>query len=64
MNALEDCHSRGFLYKAIGMCNEAKRQVNLCLRAERLERTAQHREHAKKERAKLKALFDDVDRNS
>lgn len=46
------------------MCNEAKHQVNMCLRAERLKRTAIHREQAKKERARIKKLFDDVDANS
>lgn len=64
MDALDECHARGFLWKCMGMCNEAKTKVNMCLRAERLERTAKHREHAKKERARIKALFDDVDRNS
>lgn len=64
MNALEECHARGFLWKAVGMCNDVKTQVNKCLRAERLERTAKNREHAKKERARMKALFEDVDKNS
>lgn len=64
MNALDECHARGFLYSAVGMCNEAKRQVNKCLRAERLERTAKHREQAKIERARIKAAFDEIDANS
>ena len=64
MNALEECHAKGFLYKAVGMCNEAKTAVNMCLRAARLERTAKNREQAKKDRARIKALFDDVDKNS
>jgi len=64
MNALDECHARGFLWSAIGSCNEAKRQVNKCLRAERLARTAEHREKAKIERARIKALFDEVDANS
>lgn len=64
MSLLDECHARGFLWSAIGSCNEAKRQVNKCLRAERLEKTAINREHAKKERARIKALFDDVDANS
>ena len=30
MAALDECHARGFLFKAIGGCNEAKREVNKC----------------------------------
>jgi len=64
MDALDECHARGFLYSAIGGCNEAKRKVNMCLRAERLSRTAAHREKAKIERARIKAAFDEIDANS
>lgn len=64
MNALDECHARGFLLSAIGTCNEAKRQVNMCLRAERLARTAANREKAKKERARIKAAFAEIDANS
>ncbi len=64
MAILDECHARGFLYKAIGMCNGAKRDVNMCLRAERLERTAKNREAAKIERAKIKSKWQEVDANS
>ncbi|KAJ9646604.1 hypothetical protein H2201_000690 [Coniosporium apollinis] len=64
MKALDDCHARGFLWRSIGGCNGEKTQVNKCLRAQRLKRTEINREKAKVERAKIKALFADIDANS
>jgi COX assembly protein 2 len=64
MSILDECHERGFLWKAMGMCNEAKRNVNKCLRAERLERTRQNREAAKVKRAKIEAKWAEIDANS
>ena len=64
MQILDECHARGFLYKAIGGCNKAKRDVNMCLRAERLERTARNREAAMKEREKIKEKWKEIDMNS
>ena len=64
MTALEECHARGFLWKAMGMCSDTKRQVNKCLRAERLERTAENRERAKEKKQKMKAIWAEIDANS
>ncbi|CAC9886158.1 unnamed protein product [Aureobasidium pullulans] len=64
MNALEECHARGFLWKSMGMCTKAKHQVNMCLRAERLERTRQNREVAKEKRAKIESVWAEIDANS
>lgn len=64
MNALDECHARGFLYAAVGNCNKAKRAVNKCLRAERLDRTKENREKAKIERAKREAAWAEIDKNS
>ncbi len=64
MTALEECHARGFLWKSVGMCNDIKTQVNKCLRAERLERTAHNREVARVKREKIKAIFAGIDANS
>jgi len=64
MTALEECHARGFLWKSMGMCSNLKRDVNKCLRAERLQRTAQNREEAKAKRAKVKAVWAEIDANS
>ncbi|KAI0396226.1 hypothetical protein F5Y17DRAFT_456166 [Xylariaceae sp. FL0594] len=64
MNALEECHARGFLWMSMGMCNDAKRQVTLCLRAERLKRTAHNREVARAKREKTKQAWAEIDENS
>ena len=64
MNALDECHARGFLYKAVGMCTDAKHQVNMCLRAQRLERTKSNREKAKTQREKIEAKWAEIDANT
>ena len=57
MTALDECHARGFLWKSLGMCSEAKDRVTLCLRAERLKRTAANRQ-------KIRKAWDEIDANS
>ncbi|KAI0136459.1 cytochrome c oxidase biogenesis protein Cmc1-like protein [Xylariales sp. AK1849] len=64
MTALEECHARGFLWKSLGMCSNVKLEVNQCLRAERLKRTAVNREVAKVKRDKLKKAWAEIDENS
>ena len=64
MSQLEECHARGFLHRAIGRCNEAKTNVNKCLRAERLERTRVNREKAREARERIKAKWAEIDANS
>jgi COX assembly protein 2 len=64
MNILDECHARGFLWKAMGMCNDAKTQVNKCLRAQRLERTRLNREAAKIKRQEVKEKWAEIDANS
>ncbi|EMF13718.1 UPF0287-domain-containing protein [Sphaerulina musiva SO2202] len=64
MNALEACHARGFLWKSMGMCSDAKTQVNKCLRAARLDRTAHNREVAKKKREHMNKVWAEIDENS
>ena len=61
---LEECHDQGFLHKFTGGCNEIKREVNKCLRIERLERQAKNREVAMKKRAEIKAIWAEIDENS
>lgn len=61
--ALEQCHNRGFLYKASGMCNQAKHNMNMCLRAERLERTRGNHEKARAKRDKIAAVWKEIDEN-
>lgn len=61
--ALDECHARGFLVKLTGGCTDAKHQVNMCLRAQRLERTRLNREEAKQKREKIKAVWAELDAN-
>ncbi|KAL3418998.1 cmc1-cytochrome c oxidase biogenesis protein [Phlyctema vagabunda] len=64
MTILDECHARGFMWKAVGMCNGAKTAVNKCLRAQRLERTAANREAAKIKRQEIKDKWGEIDANS
>ena len=64
MAALDECHARGFLHKMIGGCNEAKLEVNRCLRAERLKRTARNRETAKAKKEKIQRVWKEIDEQS
>ena len=64
MAALEECHARGFLHKVLGNCTNAKREVNKCLRAERLERAARNRKEAKEKRKKIEAIWKEIDDES
>lgn len=64
MRLLDECHDNGFIHKLFGNCNEAKRNVNMCLRAARLERTAKNREDAKVKRAAIEEKWKEIDRNS
>lgn len=57
MTALDECHARGFLYKAVGNCNEIKREVNRCLAAERYERAKRNREDARGKRQRIEDIW-------
>jgi COX assembly protein 2 len=61
---LEECHARGFIYKMFGNCSDAKHKVNMCLRAQRLERTRDNREKAKQKREQIKKVWAEIDENS
>lgn len=64
MRALEECHARGFMWKLFGNCNEAKRQVNLCLAGARSEHTAKNREQARQGREKVQRKWNEIDAES
>lgn len=64
MNALDECHAKGFLWKAVGMCNNDKTALNKCLREQRLLRTKANREAANIKNKKIRELWDDIDANS
>ncbi|KAF2636121.1 UPF0287-domain-containing protein [Massarina eburnea CBS 473.64] len=62
--ALDECHARGFMHKVFGNCTEAKHKVNMCLRAQRLERTRLNREAAKEKRQQIEKVWKEIDENS
>ncbi|KAJ4287236.1 hypothetical protein N0V90_012634 [Kalmusia sp. IMI 367209] len=62
--ALDECHARGFMHKVFGNCTDAKYKVNMCLRAQRLERTRLNREAAKEKRQHIEKVWADIDANS
>ncbi|KAJ5989568.1 hypothetical protein N7481_004778 [Penicillium waksmanii] len=57
MTALDECHARGFLYKAVGNCNDIKRDVNKCLSAERSDRAKRNRDDARNKRARIEEIW-------
>ncbi|OQE28418.1 hypothetical protein PENSTE_c003G00884 [Penicillium steckii] len=57
MTALDECHARGFLYKAVGNCNDIKRDVNKCLSAERSDRAKRNRDEARNKRARIEEIW-------
>ena len=61
MNALEECHARGFLYKAVGGCNELKREVNKCLSGERGKKSNRNRETGLERRLRIESVWDKMD---
>ncbi|KAK5948470.1 hypothetical protein OHC33_010504 [Knufia fluminis] len=61
MNALDECHARGFLYKATGGCNDIKREVNRCLSGERSKKTARNRETGLQRRQRIEAVWAKMD---
>ena len=61
---LEECHARPFFHRALGVCNDAKVQVNKCLRDARGDRSAANRAKAKAKRVETEALWKEIDMNS
>lgn len=61
MNALDECHARGFLYKATGGCNDIKREVNKCLSGERTKKSVKNRETGLQRRQRIEAVWAKMD---
>ena len=61
MNALEECHARGFLFKAFGGCNDIKRDVNKCLSSERGKKSRKNRETGLERRRRIEAVWAQMD---
>ncbi|KAL2165172.1 hypothetical protein VTH06DRAFT_468 [Thermothelomyces fergusii] len=64
MAALEECHAKGFLWKAVGMCNDAKQQLTECLRAERLKNQSLNRNSVQDKRSRIRQKWKEIDENS
>ena len=64
MNALEECHAKGFMWKAMGMCNDAKQNLVDCLRAERLKSQSSNRNNVQDKKARVRQLWKEIDENS
>jgi len=61
MIALDECHARGFMHKAVGSCNDIKREVNRCLSGERQKKSKKNRETGLERRARIEAVWDKMD---
>ncbi|PCH38357.1 UPF0287-domain-containing protein [Wolfiporia cocos MD-104 SS10] len=59
IDALDACHANPWA-KWTGGCNAAKHELNMCLRKERVERTAKNREKAKERRAKIEQAWKEI----
>lgn len=59
MTALDECHARGFLHKALGNCNDIKRDVNKCLSQERYARAKRNRDQARENRKRIEKIWAD-----
>lgn len=59
MTALDQCHAQGFLHKALGNCNDIKREVNRCLAGERYERAKRNRDDAREKRRRIEKIWAD-----
>ncbi|KAJ9302347.1 hypothetical protein DTO271G3_1213 [Paecilomyces variotii] len=57
MTMLDECHARGFLWKALGNCSDIKVQVNKCLGAERYQRAKRNRDKARENRKRIEQIW-------
>ena len=64
MNAFEECHAKGFLWKSMGMCNDLKKELSQCLRAERVKHQTDNRSSAHEKRDRIRQAWKDIDENS
>jgi COX assembly protein 2 len=64
MIALEECHAKGFMWKATGMCNDAKQQLAACLRSERSKSQSVNRNDVQDKRSKIRQKWKEIEENS
>lgn len=62
IQALHACHEAGFIAKYLGACNDVNKALNMCLRQERLARTAKNRESAKERTEKKKIRWEQLEK--
>jgi COX assembly protein 2 len=64
MAALEECHAKGFVWKAVGMCNNNKKALIACLREERIRNQNVNRNDVQDKRSKIRQMWKEIDENS
>jgi COX assembly protein 2 len=64
MVALEECHAKGFMWKAMGMCNGEKEALSKCLKAERVKMQNANRSSRSEKKEKIKQIWKEIDENS
>ncbi|CEQ42343.1 hypothetical protein JCM21900_002366 [Sporobolomyces salmonicolor] len=62
--ALKDCHDRNPYLKFLGLCNDEKHALNMCLRTERLERTKENSQKAKEKRKEVEKRWKEIEQDS
>ncbi|KAK0630178.1 cytochrome c oxidase biogenesis protein Cmc1-like protein [Bombardia bombarda] len=64
MLALEECHAKGFMWKAMGMCNDAKQELNRCLKGERMKHQSFNRSNVQDKKTVIRQKWKEIDENS
>ncbi|EHA54830.1 hypothetical protein MCOR27_008778 [Pyricularia oryzae] len=64
VQAFEECHARGFLWKSMGMCNDLKRSLTECLKAERAKHQLENRNNTNDKMRQVRAKWKEIDENS
>ncbi|KAM7196108.1 Cytochrome c oxidase biogenesis protein Cmc1 like domain containing protein [Naviculisporaceae sp. PSN 640] len=64
MVALEECHAKGFMWKSMGMCNDAKEELSACLRLERWRRQSKNRNSVQDSKDAIRRGWKEIDENS
>jgi COX assembly protein 2 len=64
MYALEECAAKGFVHRMFGGCNEAKSNLNKCLRQARLARQKENNLKAREKNEAVKKAWAEIDENS
>ncbi|KAK0734155.1 cytochrome c oxidase biogenesis protein Cmc1-like protein [Lasiosphaeria miniovina] len=64
MVALEECHARGFMWKAIGMCTSQKDNLTKCLKAERFKNQTANRNEVQSRKDRVRQLWKEIDETS